>query len=131
MGIDVPANSGLSVAIGANASSLQMAGAYGAFATMGVYHKPQFVSKIETPDGLSRNYDSPGVRVMKKSTAYMITDMLKDVIKSGSGTRAKIDGLYQAGKTGTVKYSNEDLVKYPAYNSTQKILGLLVIPRAM
>lgn len=120
MGIDVPANSGLSVAIGANASSLQMAGAYGAFATMGVYHKPQFVSKIETPDGLSRNYDSPGVRVMKKSTAYMITDMLKGVIKSGSGTRAKIDGLYQAGKTGTVKYSNEDLVRYPAYNSTPK-----------
>lgn len=120
MGIDVPANSGLSVAIGANASSLQMAGAYGAFATMGVYHKPQFVSKIETPDGLSRNYDSPGVRVMKNSTAYMITDMLKGVIKSGSGTRAKIDGLYQAGKTGTVKYSNEDLVRYPAYNSTPK-----------
>ena len=46
MGVNVPANSGLSVAIGANASSLQMAGAYSAFATMGIYHKPQFVSKI-------------------------------------------------------------------------------------
>lgn len=120
MGINVPANSGLSVAIGANASSLQMAGAYSAFATMGIYHKPQFVSKIETPDGLARNYDSPGVRVMKKSTAYMITDMLKDVIKSGSGTSAKISGLYQAGKTGTVKYSDEELVRYPTYASTPK-----------
>lgn len=87
MGINVPTNSGLSVAIGANASSLQMAGAYSAFATMGIYHKPQFVSKIETPDGLVRNYDSAGVRVMKKSTAYMITDMLKGVIKSGSGKK--------------------------------------------
>lgn len=120
MGVDVPANSGLSVAIGANASSLQMAGAYSAFATMGVYHKPQFVSKIETPDGLTRNYDSNGVRVMKKSTAYMITDMLKGVIKRGSGTNAKIADLYQAGKTGTVKYSDEDLAKYPGYNSTPK-----------
>lgn len=120
MGVNVSPKSGLSVAIGANASSLQMTGAYSAFATMGVYHKPQFVSKIETPDGLTRNYDSNGVRVMKKSTAYMITDMLKGVIKRGSGTNAKIADLYQAGKTGTVKYSDEDLAKYPSYNSTPK-----------
>lgn len=120
LGVNVPSNSGLSVAIGANASSLQMAGAYSAFATLGIYHKPQFVSKIETPDGLTRNYDSSGVRVMKKSTAYMITDMLKGVIKNGSGTYAKIPDLYQAGKTGTVKYSDEDLAKYPSYNSTPK-----------
>ena len=120
MGVNVPEDSGLSVAIGANASSLQMAGAYSAFASEGIYHKPQFVSKIETPDGLTRNYDSSGVRVMKKSTAYMITDMLKGVIKSGSGTYAKIPDLYQAGKTGTVKYSDEDLAKYPSYNSTPK-----------
>lgn len=120
MGINVPKNSGLSVAIGANASSLQMAGAYSAFATEGIYHKPQFVSKIETPDGLSRNYDSSGTRVMKRSTAYMITDMLKGVIRSGSGTRAQIKGLYQAGKTGTVKYSDEELARYPSYLSTPK-----------
>ncbi|MBW7985243.1 PBP1A family penicillin-binding protein [Lactobacillus helveticus] len=120
LGVNVPSNSGLSVAIGANASSLQMTGAYSAFATMGIYHKPQFVSKIETPNGLTRNYDSNGVRVMKKSTAYMITDMLKGVIKHGSGTNAKIPDLYQAGKTGTVKYSDEDLAKYPGYNSTPK-----------
>lgn len=120
LGVNVPSNSGLSVAIGANASSLQMTGAYSAFATRGIYHKPQFVSKIETPDGLTRNYDSNGVRVMKKSTAYMITDMLKGVIKHGSGTNAKIPDLYQAGKTGTVKYSDEDLAKYPGYNSTPK-----------
>lgn len=120
MGVNVPAKSGLSVAIGANASSLQMAGAYSAFATGGIYRKPQFVSRIETPDGLIRNYDSSGVRVMKKSTAYMITDMLKGVIKSGSGTQAKIKGLYQAGKTGTVKYSDQDLDKFPSYASTPK-----------
>lgn len=120
MGINVPESSGLSVAIGANASSLQMAGAYSAFATEGIYHKPQFVSKIETPDGLTRNYDSSGVRVMKRSTAYMITDMLKGVIKKGSGTSAKISGLYQAGKTGTVKYSETELAKYPSYSSTPK-----------
>ena len=120
MDINVPKDSGLSVAIGANASSLQMAGAFSAFATMGIYHKPQFVSKIETPDGLTRNYDSEGIRVMSKATAYMITDMLKGVIKHGSGTNAQIRGLYHAGKTGSVKYSEQDLARYPAYATTPK-----------
>ena len=120
MDINVPKDSGLSMAIGANASSLQMAGAFSAFAAMGIYHKPQFVSKIETPDGLTRNYDSEGIRVMSKSTAYMITDMLKGVIKRGSGTNAQISGLHHAGKTGSVKYSEQDLARYPAYAATPK-----------
>lgn len=121
MGVNVPSDSGLSVGIGANASSLQMAGAYSAFANGGVYHKPQFVSKIETPDGITRKYDSEGTRVMKDYTAYMMTDMLKGVFTGkGSGTAARIDDLYEAGKTGTVKYSDEDLVKYPQYANSPK-----------
>lgn len=120
MGVNVPSDSGLSIAIGANASSLQLAGAYGAFANNGVYYKPQFVSKIETPDGLTRNYDSSGKRVMKTSTAYIMTDMLKGVFTKGSGTAAKAGDLYEAGKTGTVKYSDEDLVKYPQYANSPK-----------
>ncbi|QNQ83588.1 penicillin-binding protein [Lactobacillus sp. PV037] len=121
MGVNVPSDSGLSVGIGANASSLQMAGAYSAFANNGVYHKPQFVSKIETPDGITRKYDSEGTRVMKDYTAYMMTDMLKGVFTGkGSGTAARIDNLYEAGKTGTVKYSEDDLVKYPQYANSPK-----------
>ncbi|GHN25940.1 penicillin-binding protein 1A [Lactobacillus delbrueckii] len=120
LGVNVSPNAGLSTAIGADASSLQMAAAYGAFATMGVYRKPQFVSKIETADGQVRKYNSAGKRVMKKSTAYMITDMLKGVFTSGTGTTAKVSGIYEAGKTGTVKYSDADLVKYPSYSSTPK-----------
>ena len=57
---------------------------------------------------------------MKDSTAYMITDMLKGVITKGSGTQAKIKDVYQAGKTGTVKYSNEELKAYPRYQGTPK-----------
>ena len=120
MGIHIDSKQGLSVAIGANASTVQMAGAFGAFATEGVYHKPHFVHKVEAPDGLIRNYDDDGTRVMKDSTAYMITDMLKDVITQGSGKDAKIPDLYQAGKTGTVKYSDQELANYPSYRNTPK-----------
>lgn len=120
MGVNVDVNMGLSVGIGANASSLQMAGAYSAFADNGIYHKPQFVSKIETVTGDIRNYDTAGKRVMDESTAYMITDMLKGVITRGSGTNARIDDLIQAGKTGTVKYSDGEIKKHPSYEGTPK-----------
>lgn len=120
MGINIEKDQGLSVGIGANASSLQMAGAYGALANNGIYHKPHFISKIETPDGLVHDYNSPGTRVMKAVTAYMITDMLKGVISKGSGTKTRIRGLHQAGKTGTVKYSDEELRRYPSYRNTPK-----------
>src|SRR5699024_5356159 len=53
MGVNVDLKQGLSVAIGANASTVQMAGAFGAFATEGIYHKPRFVQKVEAPDGLT------------------------------------------------------------------------------
>lgn len=120
MGVNVDVNMGLSVGIGANASSLQMAGAYSAFADNGIYHKPQFVSKIETVTGDIRNYDTAGKRVMDESTAYMITDMLKGVITRGSGTKARIGDLIQAGKTGTVKYSDGEIKKHPSYKGTPK-----------
>lgn len=120
MGIHIEKNQGLSVGIGANASSLQLAGAYSALSNNGIYHKPTFISKIETPDGVVRNYDDPGTRVMRAGTAYMVTDMLKGVITHGSGTQAQIRNLYQAGKTGTVKYSDDELKSYPSYRNTPK-----------
>ncbi|APT19214.1 penicillin-binding protein 1A [Amylolactobacillus amylotrophicus DSM 20534] len=120
MGISIPNDAGLSVAIGADASSLHMAGAFAAFANDGVYHKPSYIKQVETADGTVRTFSSSAKRVMKKSTAYMITDMLKGVITDGSGTTAAIPGIYQAGKTGSVKYSDSDLVKYPAYRGTPK-----------
>ncbi|VDG19740.1 transglycosylase domain-containing protein [Lactiplantibacillus mudanjiangensis] len=97
-------------AIGANVSSLQVAGAYAAFANGGTYHKPYYINKIVTQDNQTTTYSSAGKRVMKKSTAYMITDMLKDVISSasGTGTTARISGVYQAGKTGTDGFPASD-----------------------
>ena len=49
-----------------------------------------------------------------------MTDMLKGVLTKGSGTQARIKNLYEAGKTGTVKYSDEELVRYPQYKNSPK-----------
>ncbi|MFD1420966.1 transglycosylase domain-containing protein [Lactiplantibacillus songbeiensis] len=106
LGMNLKGTIPYSSAIGAYVSSLQVAGAYAAFANGGTYHKPYYINKIVTQDNRTVNYTSNGKRVMKQSTAYMITDMLKDVINSasGTGTTAKINGVYQAGKTGTDDY---------------------------
>lgn len=111
LGITVPADAGLSYGIGGNVSTVDEAAAYGAFANGGTYYKPTYISKVETSDGITHNYDSEGTQAMKSSTAYMITDMLKDVISNGSGTLAQIPGLYQAAKTGTTDYSSEEIAK--------------------
>jgi penicillin-binding protein 1A len=120
LGISIPADAGLSTGIGADVSTLQVASAYGAFANGGTYQKPIYVSQIKTADGMQHTYQSESKQAMKASTAYMITDMLKDVITSGTGTNAKISGVYQAGKTGTVEYADTEIAKNPALSGTAK-----------
>lgn len=102
--------------IGLPSSTLQNAAAYAAFANGGIYYKPQYVNAIETPDGTVKQYSNEGKRAMQPSTAYMITDMLKQVITSpkGTGTEANIPGLYQAGKTGTNAYPSDVANEFPS-----------------
>ncbi|CAM2955557.1 transglycosylase domain-containing protein [Dellaglioa algida] len=102
--------------IGGNISTTQNAEAYAAFANGGTYRKGSYISDIVKKDGTVLNYSSSGSRAMKISTAYMITDMLKGVIDSpsGTGTAAQIPGLYQAGKTGTTDYPSNVASKFPS-----------------
>jgi penicillin-binding protein 1A len=92
-------------------SSQKISAAYAAFANGGIYYKPYFVNKIEYQDETVQEWKPDGHRAMKESTAYMITDMLKDVISTGTGNNAKIEGLFQAGKTGTSNYDDDELAK--------------------
>ncbi len=91
------------------ASSEKMAAAYAAFANGGIYYEPQYINKIEFNDGTTKTYSSSGTRAMKETTAYMMTSMLKTVLTYGTGTEAAISGVYQAGKTGTSNYSDDEL----------------------
>ena len=92
-------------------SSLKLAAAYAAFANNGIYNKPYYVNKVVFNDGTSVDYQPDGKRAMKDSTAYMMTDMLKDVLNGGTGFNGAIPGLIQAAKTGTSNYTDEDLAR--------------------
>lgn len=92
-------------------SSLKMAAAYSAFANGGTYYEPQYVDKIVYQDGSEEvdAFEVEGEKAMEDTTAYMVTDILKDVVTDGTGTNAAIPGLYQAVKTGTSNYTDDEL----------------------
>ena len=94
------------------ASSEKMAAAYAAFANGGIYHKPMYINKIVFSDGSSKEFSNPGTRAMKETTAYMMTEMMKTVLTSGTGRGAYISWLPQAGKTGTSNYTDEEIENY-------------------
>ncbi|MGI6453164.1 MAG: transglycosylase domain-containing protein [Syntrophomonadaceae bacterium] len=89
-------------------SPLEMASAYAAFANKGVYAKPYFISKIISEDGVELYSHKPVyTRVMSEQTAWLMSSMLNTVVNSGTGTRAKIPGVFTCGKTGTTENYND------------------------
>ena len=84
-------------------TALQLASAYSAIANGGILLKPRLVKQILSPNGKVVYKESPEVirRVASKEIMSTITDILVQVVKSGTGTKAGIKGWSVAGKTGT------------------------------
>ena len=93
--------------IGADISPIKMAAAYATFGNYGNYSKPYTVTKVTTRDGQVTEFKPEQKQAMKDSTAYMITDVLKDSFKYGFATQAAIPGLPTAAKTGSSNYTIE------------------------
>src|SRR5699024_9548308 len=100
-------------AIQGRISSVDLSAAYAAFANGGTFYEPYTVTSVEDSEGNVFEFEPNGTQAMKDSTAYMITDMLKDVIRL-SAPEAQISGLAQAGKTGTSDYTEEEIAKVGA-----------------
>ena len=85
---------------------LTMAGAYQAFSNGGYFYEPYSINKIILRDtGETFNYSSDKTKAMSDSTAYMITDVLKDVavqigVRGAAGTPVAL-------KTGTTNYDSK------------------------
>ena len=102
-------------------SNLELTQAFSAIANGGELEKAKFFSKIVDQDGkvlIDTTEDKP-TQVMKATTAYLLTDAMKesmesnrafasDVRVSSTSTRAHFDGMSQAGKSGTTS-NNRDI----------------------
>ncbi len=107
LGIDLgPEDHNLSIALGGlthGVTPLQMARAYSAFANGGVLHEAHAIAKIEDAGGKTiYTYHPQSKRVMSETTAWYMTQMLEQVISSGTGKSAQINRP-AAGKTGTTQ----------------------------
>jgi penicillin-binding protein 1A len=86
-------------------SMIEMAGAYGAFASGGYKTTPQAFTQIISSTGEilydARRDAKPRVRVLPEKVVAGMNLMMSQVPERGTGRAAKLDGIKTAGKTGT------------------------------
>ncbi|MDO5406122.1 MAG: transglycosylase domain-containing protein [Eubacteriales bacterium] len=101
-------------------TNLELTAAYASIANDGVYTRPIFFTKILDHDGKILIDNEPEThRVLKDSTAFLLTDAMKDSMASNrkfaragvnvnsTSTRANIPGMSNAGKSGTTTANND------------------------
>ncbi|MFA5833415.1 MAG: PBP1A family penicillin-binding protein [Bacteroidota bacterium] len=108
MGIKSPVPPYESIALGtAQVTPLEMTSAFGVFANEGVFVEPNSILKIEDKDGNIIEENFPEKKeVLSKETAYIMTNMMEDVINNPLGSGARIRNFFHypaAGKTGTTQ----------------------------
>lgn len=106
-------------------NTVEMAAAYASFANNGVYTRPRTFIEVRDVNGniVLENQQESWV-AMKESTAYATNELLKGVVRSGTGTGAAFSGMTIAGKTGTTS-NNYDryFVGYTPYYTAAVWIG--------
>lgn len=105
LGIDseLPEND-LTIVLGTASLTLkEMVTAFSIFANGGRLLEPVYISRIEERDGeVIEEYEpQEGKQVISEETAFLMTSILQDVVRQGSGWRAQAINRPSAGKTGT------------------------------
>ncbi len=91
-------------------TNLELTAAYATIANQGTYIKPRFYTKILDHDGNILIDNTPQTKsVLKDTTAWLLTDAMKDVISVGTGKLCNFSGMTLAGKSGTTTKNRDAL----------------------
>ncbi len=91
-------------------TNLELTAAYATIADKGTYTKPRFYTKILDHNKNVLIDNTPETHtVLKETTAFLLTDAMKDVLTKGTGSAAKFSNMPTAGKTGTTT-KNRDVL---------------------
>lgn len=91
-------------------TNLELTAAYATIANQGTYIKPRFYTKILDHEGnVLIDNTAQTKSVLKETTAWLLTDAMKDVITTGTGKLCNFEGMTLAGKSGTTTKSRDAL----------------------
>ena len=100
-----------SLALGTpSVTPLELTAAYTAFANLGTRVEPRFITSVEDSTGQVRWRNAVAARpAVDPAVAYVLTDMLRDVVDRGTGTAVRSAGFWgeAAGKTGTTSEAKD------------------------
>lgn len=103
VGITSPLSADLSLGLGSSSVGLlELTSAYGVFLNQGNRAEPfAIISVTDNTGEFLEQEDVQTQEVLSKETAYLVTNMMEDVVQKGTGQAAKSLGRPIAGKTGT------------------------------
>ena len=97
---NIPPN--LSIALGSfGISIMEYSELYSVFAGLGRISKPYLINQITDRYGQSKEFKPSFREIEPAKQAYLMIDMMRSVVTSGTARRARIEGVEVAGKTGT------------------------------
>ncbi len=92
----------LSISLGTiSLSPLQLAKYYTSFANGGIQVEPFLIKSIDQNGVTIYEHTLKSRFITEKTQAFIMTSILRDVVKRGTGRRAAARGIELAGKTGT------------------------------
>ena len=102
-GIQQEMEEDLSIALGSmGLTPLDLTAAYTVFSNLGLRASPWFITKVEDRDGnVLEQGGAEMVRSLSEDTAFIMQNLLRGVVQSGTGWRARAVGYPSGGKTGT------------------------------
>ncbi len=103
IGVTSPLAADLSLGLGSSSVGLmELTSAYSVFLNQGSRAEPYAIFSVKDNTGQVLELAEPQAQeVISKETAYLITNMMEDVVQKGTGVAAKALGRPIAGKTGT------------------------------
>jgi len=92
----------LSISLGTmSMSPLELAQYYTSFSNYGVQVVPHLITSIEKRDDIIYEKKEIAYPITTPTQSFIMTSILRDVVKRGTGRRAAVRGIEVAGKTGT------------------------------
>ncbi|MFT3745667.1 MAG: penicillin-binding protein 2 [Pyrinomonadaceae bacterium] len=106
-------------------SPLQMASAFATIANNGIRVQPRIIKTVKAADGSAAELpQAQQTQVVTPETAQKMRTMLKQVVLTGTGKRAQLNGYTAAGKTGTAWKTNAKGTKVDSSKYMSTFIGM-------